>query len=302
MIARPSRSVRPGPPRLRPAASARVAATILLVLFMVAGGCASAPADERPMSPDAVVSLESADIRGLGLDALEWVFGVSVLNRGSVPLTLAGADCTLSTGGHPIASATALASGPIAPGETRLVSLVVGVSFPDLLRTTPELVAGRSVLCVADLGVFVSRSPGARTRVATQHQDSFPIPAVPSIRLDQIRWAELSPDSARGILALHLTNPNEFGINLDGFSFVLTVGGIRMATGSASEFIEMDAMGSTAVQVRVAFSPSMLGPRVYDVLSGGSGVCALDGTMTALTPFGILGMPFSEKGRVAFLR
>jgi LEA14-like dessication related protein len=273
----------------------------LLALFF-AGGCASAPADEGPASPDAVLSLESADIRGLGLDALEWVFGVSVRNQGGVPLTLAGADCTLSTGGHPIASATALASGSIASGETRLVSVVVGVSFPDLLRTTPDLVPGRSVLCVADLGVFVSTSPGDRTRVATQHQDSFPIPAVPSIRLDQIRWAELSPDSARGVLALHLTNPNEFGINLDGFSFVLTVGGIRMATGSASEFIELGAMGSTAMQVPVAFSPSMRGPRVHDVLSVESAVCALDGTMTALTPFGILSMPFSEKGRVAFLR
>jgi LEA14-like dessication related protein len=261
--------------------------------MVVLTGCASRP---------------TAELAGVGLDSLDLTsatlrFDVKVTNPYPVALPLANLDYNLASNAASFLSGQADLQGTVPALGTKTVSLPAKITYRELLAALKGVTPGQVVPYKAVMGLSVKSPVGGALRLPLEKEGQLPVPAVPDVKVESITWSNLSLEEAKGVIKLHVTNPNQFALDVAKIDYALNLGGAEVAKSALASATKLAASGgSGTVDIPITFSPKNLGLGAVKMLSGSGGGYGLSGALSVNTPFGPMTLPLSAQGTTLFRR
>jgi LEA14-like dessication related protein len=279
----------------------RNAATILLaaaLLLLTQTGCSVIDALnlQKPSARLANVRLQDID-----LQALTMLFDVELSNPYSVPLPLVNLDYGLASKDKPFLSGDAKLQGAVPAHGTKTVSLPAKVTYKQLLSVLTDVKLGSVIPYRADLGLSVDAPGVGPMRLPLSKEGELPVPAPPEVQIQEIKWDNISLDSAGGTVRLHVVNRNQFPIEMSKLAYGLDLGNVKVANSTIAEPLAFAANGGAGeVKIPISFSPKDLGLAVFSMLTGKGSGYKLAGDMTVKTPFGPMSLGIDKAGNTVF--
>ncbi len=239
----------------------------------------------------------------LSIDAVTLLFDVELDNPYSVPLPLANMDYNLSSDNRAFFSGKAEIQDVIPVGQTKTFEAPVTVQFAQILEFLQDVQLGSIIPYEAKLGMSVDAPGGQSLRLPLEHTGQFPIPAIPTIRFQDIQWEELSLNAARGVLRINVVNNNQFPMELSHFNYNLSLAETEIASTGIDKQIKFAENGGVGmIEIPLNLSPQNLGVAMVRALTGAKANCDCEGVMDVQTPFGPMPLPFQSVGDVLFKR
>ena len=273
-------------------------AALPLLLGLTGCGMIDALGLQKPSARVAGVSLQDID-----LTAVTLLFDVELKNPYSVPLPLVNLDYGLASGGKPFLDGEAPLQGAVPALSSKTVSLPAKVTYQQLLSVLTDVKLGSVVPYRANLGLSVDAPVVGALRLPLEKEGELPVPAPPDVKVQEIKWDDLSLSSAGGTVKLHVTNRNEFPMEMAKMAYGLTLGNSEVANAAIARPLAFDANGGSGVmEIPISFSPRKLGLAVLGMLTGDGSGYKLTGDMDVQTPFGPMKLPFDKIGKTVFKR
>jgi len=252
---------------------------------------------DRPSAELAAVRLADLSTEAVTLD-----LDVSVSNPYDVALPISAIDLTLSSGGTAFVSGTAPPGAPIPARGAATRTVTTRVPFGELMSVLSGVRPGDVVPYEANVALSVDAPLVGTLTLPLGTSGQLPVPAVPRVSVDAIRWDELGLGGASGVVSLSLANPNAFGFDVQDIDVGLRLAGVDVAELGLRTGARVEADGSASLELPIAFSPLALGTALVQALSGTQADYALAGNVAVQTPYGPLAFPLREQGRVALSR
>jgi LEA14-like dessication related protein len=283
---------------------------LILALVVMLAGCAEVSKMAGEVLKDApkpTVDLKDGRIVDLSADALTLELDVDVKNPYVVPLPLSRAEYGLSFAAGDDAkqalSGEIMEPGIIPARGTKQVSLPIKVRFQDLLSSAKGIKPGAVVPYRADIKLLAD-APGSSTPLEfpLSHKGELPVPAPPTIDVENLEWKELSLRNAEGVLKLKVGNPNQFDVLLSNMDWKLDLNGSSIADGAISEPLKLAQDGKADLELPFSVSALDLGLSAFRMLSGGQASYDLSGSTGLETRFGDFTKDFAKSGSVNMSR
>ncbi len=247
-------------------------------------------------------SVAGVSLRGLDLQGLELVLDVDVSNPYAIDLPLLGLDYEIARGAGSLLKGAADVSGSIPAGGSRTLPVSLRLEFASLLALAGDIRPGAVVDYVADIGVSVNAPGLGPLRLPLRHEGRFPVPTVPEVTLESLRWTELALDQASAEIDIGLRNTNSFGVDLTQFGYELRIGGLHVASSSLQQALTLASGDTGKLSLQLSLRPADLGFAAFKMLAGSDASYQLDGRMSLQSPFGPLDLPYQRAGKIAFGR
>ncbi len=243
--------------------------------------------------------VKGVHLTDLNLDSATVAFDVDVKNPYPVSLPLMNLDYGLASGGERFLSGEADIQDVIPAQQSKVFSVPVNVRFTELLGVLTRVKPGSIVPYRADLGLSVDAPKAGALRLPMSTAGELPIPAIPDVKLEQIRWEELSLQAVEGVMRLQVVNRNEFPVDLSKLSYALSLSDMDVASAGVNQQMELAGNGGSGVlEIPISFSARNLGLAAIKMLTGSDTLYELEGIIDTSTPFGPMTFPLDSKGHV----
>lgn len=286
---------------------------ILMTCFALCGviafGCqanqsGSGKKDDHPLP---TARLTAAQLRNLTLRSADLVFDFEVVNPYPTNLRVLNLAYILTSGGGGggtrFNEGSTILSQIIPPNQSAPISTAATTSFASLLGRLTNVRPGDVIPYDAHLVLTVDvpgRGPTALPPL--QHRGHLPVPALPKVTLNEIRWTQMTFEQASATLSLTITNLNSFPVDLDQFRYALSLGQFPVVRDSLTPHKRLAPSVPVDLAIQFSASPKKLGVSAFKLLSGRGASYDLQGLMGMSTPFGRLDAPLQQSGQARFRR
>lgn len=255
------------------------------------GGCSQIT---RPTA-----SVTGARIEGLTLDEARVVFDVKIDNPYAVGLPMVGLDYELASDGNEFLTGDAPLSGEVPAEGSRTIQIPARVAFGPLGNVLQSARPGKLVPYRADLGLTFDPPIISERRVATNFDGQIPIPSVPEVSVQEIRWTSLSLSSVSGTMRVRLKNTAEYRYRIGSMNYSLDLSGQRVTSAATSNTLNLAPGASGDLSIGVSFSATSLGMAFLNTLTTASASYRLQGAASVTTDFGPVTIPFDASGQAS---
>lgn len=274
--------------------------TGLALILAAAAGCGTVEEflkkADKPTARVKAVRLE--DFR---LDSFTLRFDVEVSNPYGVGLPLVGMKYALAARETEFLKGDADAQGTVPARGSKVFPLWTAVSIPGLLQVVKGIRPGAVVPYRTDIELAVDAPGVGRLAVPLHKEGELPVPTVPGISLERVRWKSLTLQEATAVLHVGVTNTNDFALGLKAMRYALALGGSDIVSSSVGPSRDLAQGAATTLEIPITLQPVQLGLGVFNLLRGADASYGLKGSLDVTTPFGPLAMPYAASGRVPFL-
>ena len=258
------------------------------IVLAVLAGCSA------PSAKLAGVSLTDIDLQSVTI-----VFNVELTNPNASALPLANVDYELSSQGNSFFTGEAPLQGEVPARGTKTVSLPAKIAYAQLLTALANVKLGSVLPYKAQLGLSVNVPILGKLRLPVSREGNLPVPAAPGVELAGVKWDKLTLDNAGGVFTLHLTNRNQFPLELETMSYSLMLGTMDVARSSLARPVALGANGGEGtMEIPLSFSPRKFGLAALGMLTGNRGY-SLSGEIVVKTSYGPMRMPFARSGNIS---
>jgi len=172
--------------------------------------------------------------------------------------------------------------------------------FDDLLATFADARPGSVIPYTAYVEVQVVAPFVGRIRVPLEMEGELPIPEVPDVSISAIHWNEVGLRRLEAIFVVRVENLNEFEVDLQNFSYRLSVGGRSVAGGDVDRIVMLEGGEAGEIHVPVVLSTTNLGRGGIGAVFGDRSLYRLEGKMALETAYGPLWVDYSAEGAQLF--
>ena len=273
--------------------------SFLLALLALGNACALWQGLSSDLKPS--VEIAGVQIKNIGMQSATLQFNMAVKNPYSVALPVVGLDYSLaSQGGDAFLTGKAPQQGSVPARGNKTLALPVELRYNDILKTLQGIQMGAVVPYKAQLGLSVQSPVGGALRLPIQKEGEFPIPAMPEVKVSDVKWENLSLLKADGRVRLSCVNRNQFPLDLSKFQYALSLGDVEVARSAMNQAVHFNANGGEgALEIPISFSPAEFGMAMFKLLNGDEAGYRVKGAFDVKTPFGPMSLPVDKMGRSA---
>ena len=273
----------------------------VLVLLLCAAGCQALDGllsgVTKPSVRVASVRIQDLTVRDLTLGLL-----LEVENPYSVPLPVLGLRYGLLSGGKTFLDGTSDEERLIPAYGKGDVPLTARLPFSGVLAVLQGVRPGSVFPYEAEIGLFVNAPALSRLELPLRHQGELPVPAIPEVGIDGIRWDDLSLSRVAGTISLGIRNTNEFPVDLSSLDFGLRLAGVDVGRAGGARALPFAAGARQTLDLPISFSPTQGALALLSALGGSGADYSLTGGLRAGTPFGPIEFPISGAGKARTTR
>lgn len=241
-------------------------------------------------------SVTGARLTSLNTDSAGLTFDVKISNPYSVAIPLANLDYALASDGKAMLAGKAALSGSVPAKGSSVVAVPVNIRFADVMNAVSGIKLGSVVPYKADL-TLSSEVPGVGPiSLPMNHSGEFPVPAVPTVEVADVKWDELGLTGVAGALSLKVSNPNQFDIDLSKLGYLVKLGGREIASGAAKSGMGLSAGKNSTITIPFKLSAMQAGMAVLDMAKSATASYEVRGDLDVKTRFGDLSMPYVRTG------
>ena len=266
------------------------AAALLCAVFL--SGCQTAGVSKAVAS----ARITGASVQALSLQKVDLLFDVEITNPSEADLPLRDLSYKIAAEGQVLIE-DHVAPNAIIPANGRgTIQVPASIRYAAVLGILKNVRPGSVLAYTADIMVGTDAPLLGAVRVPISYRGELPIPAVPDVRLVGFDVDALSFDRVAASLRLHIRNNNEFDIDLERLGRKLALGGKSIGDTTQPQSLKLRPGEAVVVSIPIAFSPRSLGIGAFNVLIGREAPYGVVGSVDVETRFGMLTLPFNEKG------
>ncbi len=275
---------------------------LLSALILIPGAGCETLQEIAEGSPKPSARVKAMRLNDLTLDLAQLDFDVEVSNPYSVALPLVNVDYSIASAGAQFLTGAAPISGSVPARGSKVITVPAKVGFAELFTVLEGIRPGALVPYTADFDLSVNAPGLGPLNLPLKKEGEFPVPAVPTVKLESVDWQNLTLDEAAAVLRIKISNTNQFPIDLSVFDFGLSLAGTRVAGTGLQEGVSFSAGGENVLAIPIAIKPKDLGLAAFRMLAGDGAGYELGGAMKVDTPFGPIDFPFDVSGQTVFKR
>ncbi len=282
---------------------ARVHGFILLLAVSTLLSCSTMRELAQTQKPR--LSVKEARLTNLSFESLVLALDVRIDNPNPVGLTMAGFDYDLSLAGQSFIKGQQNRSMSIPAQGKSILEIPISLQFRELYNSFKALKNKGETPYRIGCGVTFDLPLLGRTRIPVSHSGSIPLIKLPAVKMAGLKVKNLGLSGADLELRLKLTNPNTFGLALNGIDYNLKIEGKQWAHGSRQQAVNVARGATGTVRIPISLDFKEMGMAVYRAISGKE---ALDyrfsGTLdlgTTLPLFGSARLPINRSGSLNIL-
>lgn len=243
--------------------------------------------------------LAGVSMKDIDLQSVTIVFDVELTNPNASALPLADVDYELSSRGNSFFTGEAPLQGEVPAHGTKTLSLPARITYAQLLTALADVKLGSVLPYKAELGLSVKVPILGKLRLPVSREGNLPVPTATGVELVGVKWDKLTLDNAGGVFTLHLTNRNQFPLELDTMVYSLMLGKMDVARSSLARPLALGANGGEGIlEIPLAFSPRKFGLAALGMLTGNSSY-SLTGEINVKTSYGPMRLPFARAGNIS---
>jgi LEA14-like dessication related protein len=260
---------------------------LMTAILILTAGCSALPQSMQP-------GIQGIRLRiaGINLKGVDLAFDVDVNNPYPTPIRTPRFRYALDVEGAQFASNDAALEIDLPARQVGTATLPVSISYLDLWRAFGNLRNANQARY--DLrGAFLFAALGREFELPVAHNGAFPILQLPEIRVVSFEPGDLSVGGASFDAAAEMTNPNIFGIGIQGLGFSLETGDVSVGGLNVSSAKKIGP-GQTG---RLGFTGKVSGwDAARALLAGGEpGALRIRPVGSIQTPYGAVALPGRER-------
>lgn len=259
---------------------------------------ANAEASSPRVPSDGTLRVLSVDLDQVGVGGATLVFELDVKNADAAPAKLRRVDAALTSGGRRLERGAAEPALALPARGAARTAYRLRVDFADLLSRDRTLRPGAVLTCVAALEAEIVGAGGAVRRAAANASVELPMPATPRLAFKEAVVRRADARRVEGLLRVDVSNPNAFPFDGDRFTYAVGVAGREVATGTLEGRPSLLPNETATLELPFAFDVAAA-PEAAQALRAASAPCSLNGTLQALSPYGVLLFPVGDAGQTA---
>lgn len=236
-------------------------------------------------------NIVDAELTGLTLEGVTVALKVDVKNPYPIAVPLTNVEYALSSKQESILTGALDNPGSIPARGSKTLDVPLKVKFADVLAAVDGLKLGAVVPYAVDMNFNVEVPGGEKLSLPLKKEGELPIPNVPEVRVNEVRWDEISVLSAKGLIKLDVTNTNEFDVGLSTLAYAMSVGGTKVVSGKLTDAASLSAGQTKTLEIPVKISPASLGLAVVNMLKSNKPSYEIVGDLGLKTRFGNFELP-----------
>lgn len=276
------------------------AAAVVLAGLSSAGCSAVERIINRAEKPTARVV--GGSLSSLSLDGAEVTLDVEVTNPYDVPLPLTAIDLALVSRASTLITGRLDEPATIPANRSESLKVPIGVTFAQVMQVLSDVQPGQVLPYEAQATLKLDAPGIGPLSLPLAHRGDLPVPAVPTVSIETVRFDELSLSNAAATVRVAVSNPNAFEAAFRDFGYALDLAGVEVGRGEIASPVTLKAKGAGTFNIPLQFSPRDLGLALFQTLMSGEASYRLHGGIDVSTPFGALDMPYDRTGATALVR
>lgn len=239
---------------------------ILMLLLAVLTSCSTLRDAANIQEPD--VQFSNMSIQTINFDGVTLLFDFDITNPNRLDVSAESYNYEFFINGRSFISGTQDERLEVGKESTSTVQVPVSMTFSNLYESFRSVLQQDSISYRMDTAVSFSLPViGSRT-VPVQAEGNLPIPKVPQIQFGDFEMKRLSFSGADVDISFRVSNPNPFGITLDGADYALRVNGNEWLNTSLAESIRIEGAESREITIPLELSASQMGSALVEMMRG----------------------------------
>lgn len=243
---------------------------LIVTLALALSACQSLQNALNIAKPTAAVS--KVVISSLSLTGMTLAVDTEVSNPNSFALNTTGFDMKLSVQGNQLAALDQTSQSLSIPANGKATTTVpISLNFGDLYNAIAGLKNKSEFPLQIDAGFNVKLPGLGAVRVPVNYTRLFPIPKLPSIKLQSFKMGDVGFNGAELAVNLEVENPNTFGLNLKQLSYQVNNGDQILGSGQL-ESVQLGENQAQSVRIPLSINFKDMGMGLYRLFTSGQSI------------------------------
>jgi LEA14-like dessication related protein len=289
---------------MNPIAKRLILATLMGSLILPLTSCETLGAVSKEFllnAPKPEVFFSNLQIANLTEQAAELDLTLDVKNPYPVPLFAKKLDFALSSAGEQILSSVSEQPINIGARSTDPVKLRVKLPYTEALKSLSTIKPGAVIPLTTAVNLSLTGEEVSPLNFNVERTTDVPIPAVPEIKVESVKWEELSLSKASAKINLAILNTNSFPVDLSTLDYTFALADMPVAKGLIEEAINLQPGAEETLQLGFSLEPSKMGFAAFNMLRSKNLEYDLKGTLGAGTPFGPIDWKVDKSAKTPLL-
>lgn len=252
--------------------------------------------------PKPEVMFSNLSIANLTESAAELDLTLDVKNPYPVPLFAKSLGFALSSNGQEILQSTSNEAINVKANSTDPVKLRVKLPYTQALSALQGIKPGAIIPLTTAVDLSLSGEEVSPLNFKMERTTDVPIPTVPEVEVESVKWNELSLSKASATMNLSILNTNSFPVDLNTLDYAFSLADLPVAKGLIDEPINLASGETQTLKIGFELEPQKLGFAAFNMLRSKTLDYDLTGGFDASTPFGPIEWALDKSAKTPLLK
>ncbi len=239
-----------------------------LLLLVLLQGCSQMNLDNVVKEPD--LKVQNIAVRDLNLDSVVLDLIMEVNNPNAYPLALAGYDYRIRFNDYQLVNGSTDEGFRVNANDSSQIRVPFTVGFKDVMQLLDSMGDSNQLHYEVDANMRLDAPVLNLFNLKSHKKGAITIPQLPRVSFGELKVKNFNFTEASFELAMQITNPNQFGLDLKDLDYTFNMGGEKWFDGRLDQTVTLGEKQTTTVNIPVRVSLMKLGSGALNAIRNGN--------------------------------
>ena len=240
----------------------------LFTVIALLSGCSQLQLDKVVKEP--TLKVQNIAVSQVNLNSVGLNLTMNVANPNNYALALAGYDYRIRFNDRELIKGSTDQGFRVAANDSSQVIVPFTVGFNEVMQLFDSMGDSNTLRYEVDADMRLDAPVLNLFNIKSHKKGEITIPQLPTVSFGDLKVKSFNFTEASFELAMNITNPNEFGLDLKDIDYQFSMGGEKWFNGKIDQTVKLGEKQTTTVNIPVSISVMKLGGGALNALRGGN--------------------------------
>lgn len=240
----------------------------LLLALVLLSGCSQLNLNKVVKEPS--VQVQNIAVRDVNLDSVGLDLILKVSNPNAFSLALAGYDYRIRFNDQQLVEGSTNEGFRVAANASNQIKVPFTVGFKDVMKLLDSVGDSNTLRYEVDADMRLDAPVLNLFNIKSQKKGEITVPQIPQISFGDLKVKSFNFSEASFELAMQITNPNNFGLDIKDLDYRFSMGGEKWFDGRIDQTVKLGEKQTTTVKIPVSVSLMKLGSGAFKAIQKGN--------------------------------
>lgn len=243
--------------------------SLFVVLLALLSGCEQLNQQLKNVVKEPSVSVQNLSVTGLNLDSVNLLLRLKVSNPNDFKLALAGYDYQIKFNNKELLKGETSEGFSVPAAAASSVDVPLTIGFNQVMDLLNQVGDDNQLNYEVNANMRLDAPVLNLFAINTHKKGDITVPKLPEVSFGELKVKNMSFTEASFELAMSITNPNSFGVNLKDLDYQFSMGGEKWFSGAIEQGVNLAEKQTTTVKIPVSVSIMKMGSSVLNAITKG---------------------------------